>query len=161
MFDSKGFGERLKECRKERKISQEKLSVLSGISIQTISSYETGHSSPILENIYDICLVLNASLDYLVYGKSESRKLMNDEKIDDSKTLVKKSLNLIDTGKVGMDIQDNPFMQKKVMFSIYDEKLISIFEDIKKYVDDRDKLDSSTYRVLIDNILDSSNFHLS
>lgn len=60
-----------------------------------------------------------------------------------------------------MDIQDNPFMQKMVMFSIYDEKLVSIFEDIKKYVEYRDKLDPSTYRVLIDNILDSSNFRLS
>lgn len=160
MFDSKGFGERLKECRKERKISQEKLSELSRISIQTISSYETGHSSPILENIYDICLVLNVSLDYLVYGKAESRKLMNDEKIDDSKEFVKKSLNLVDTGMVDISIQDSPFMQKKVMLSIYDERMVAIFESIKKYVDDRDKLDASTYRVLIDSILDSSNFHL-
>lgn len=51
-------------------------------------------------------------------------------------------------------------MPKKIIFSIYDEKMVVLFENIKKYVDDRDKLDPSTYRVLIDNILDSSNYHL-
>lgn len=160
MFNCKEFGKRLKECRKAANLSQEKLSELSQVSIQTLSSYETGHSSPMLENIFNICLILNASLDYLVYGRSESRKLVNDEKIDDSKQFVKKSLNLLDTGLMKMDIQDNPFMPKKIIFPIYDEKMVVLFENIKKYVDDRDKLDPSTYRVLIDNILDSSNYHL-
>lgn len=85
---------------------------------------------------------------------------MNDERIDDSKEFVKKSLNLVDTGMVDISIQDYPFMQKKVLLSIYDERMVAIFESIKKYVDDRDKLDASTYRVLINSILDSSNFHL-
>lgn len=160
MFDKDGFGKRLKESRDACNISQAKLSELSHISVQTISSYETGHSAPILENIVDICLILNTSIDYLVYGKKESRKLMNDEVIDDSKTLVKKALNMIDTGYMNLEIQENPFMPTKVMISTTDENCVSVFQSIKKYVDDRDKLDPSTYRVLIDNILDSNNFHL-
>ncbi len=54
MFDQKGFGARLKEVRKAMNVSQEKLAELSGISVQTISSYETGHSAPVLENINDM-----------------------------------------------------------------------------------------------------------
>lgn len=159
MFDQKGFGARLKEARKATNVSQEKLAELSGISVQTISSYETGHSAPVLENINDICVILNVSLDYLVYGEEHSRKLMNDEKIDDAKEFIKKLLNLIDTGYAELRIQDSPFLEKSFSLYVRDEHLVSIIEDIKKYVDDRNKLDPSTYRFLIDSLLNSNNFH--
>lgn len=159
MFDQIGFGKRLKEARKAAKISQEKLSELSHISVQTISSYETGHSAPILENMNDICVILNVSLDYLVFGDECSRKLINDDKIDDSKEFIKKLLNLIDTGYAELRFQDSPFIEKAFSLYINDEKLVTILEDIKKYVDDRNKIDPSTYRVLIDSLLNSNNFH--
>ena len=156
MFDKKGFASRLKEARKAKNISQEKLSEISHVSVQTISSYETGHSVPVLENINDICLALNVSLDYLVYGDECSRKLINDEKIDNSKEFVKKLLNLIDTGRAELRFQNSPFLEKAFNVYINDERLVSILEKIKKYVDDREQFDQSTYRVLIDSLLNSS-----
>lgn len=84
---------------------------------------------------------------------------MNDEKIDDAKEFIKKLLNLIDTGYAELRIQDSPFLEKSFSLYVRDEHLVSIIEDIKKYVDDRNKLDPSTYRFLIDSLLNSNNFH--
>ncbi len=157
MINTIEFGKRLKSIRQSKKMSQAKLSELSGISVQTISSYETGHSSPILENIYDIALILNVSLDYLVYGEMTNINLLNDEKIDNVKTFFNKILNLIDTGLVSANVRDIAFMPKAVTLQIDNKELVDKFIEIKKYVDDRQKLGQSTYRLIINTILDNDN----
>ena len=71
-FNKKKFGQRLKEARNKKNLSQDELSNLTGISIQTLSSYETGHSAPVMDYMYLISLALNISVDYLLFGEEHN-----------------------------------------------------------------------------------------
>lgn len=83
--------------------------------------------------------------------------LLNDEKIDNVKTFFNKILNLIDTGLVSANVRDIAFMPKAVTLQIDNKELVDKFIEIKKYVDDRQKLGQSTYRLIINTILDNDN----
>ncbi len=68
-LDAKIIGNRLKEIRKEHKLTQEELGKIVGCSYGTIAGYEIGRyliSTPIL---YKICKKYNISADYLL-GKT-------------------------------------------------------------------------------------------
>ena len=157
MFNAQEFGKRLKKIRKDRGISQKRLSELTGISIQTISSYETGHSFPVIDYIYQIGLILNVSIDYLLYGNEETINLVNDNNISDIKKLVKSVLSLLDTNLVTIDVINSPFFPKCINLKILDTELVSVIEGIKKYVDEKNNLDESTYRLIINSYLDKRN----
>ena len=60
------FGERLKELREERDMTQEELSNFLNVTRQSISGYETGSNEPILENLVKISKIFNVSIDYLL-----------------------------------------------------------------------------------------------
>ncbi len=45
------FGSRLKELRQRRKLSQERLGDLSGLSRNYVNDVENGHRSPGIENV--------------------------------------------------------------------------------------------------------------
>lgn len=66
MFDSKEFGIQLKNARERKKIKQSDLAGKIGVSVQTISSYETGKKVPPLDNVVKICDVLGLSLDNII-----------------------------------------------------------------------------------------------
>ena len=85
-FNKELFGNRLKEARNKRKLSQEELSKLTGISVQTLSSYETGHSAPVMDYMYLISLALNTSVDFLLFGEKHNIQLINEDNIDDTKS---------------------------------------------------------------------------
>lgn len=157
MINQKEFGKRLRETRKSKKLTQENLSKLAQISIQSISKYENGEVLPTLEYLHDIAAILNVSIDYLIYGNKVNRELINTDRITDYKTFVNKTLNLIETDLVSLKLQEGPFLPKAVLLQIDDPTFFNIFKEIKKYVDDRDKLDTSTYNLIIDNILDNIN----
>ena len=57
---------RLKELRKQRNISQIKLSMDLNTSQNTISRYETGVREPCLSELIRIADYFNVSIDYLV-----------------------------------------------------------------------------------------------
>lgn len=59
------FSDRFKNLRKDRKLSQEQLSVELHVSRQAISKWETG-VLPDVENLINIAKFFNCSLDYLV-----------------------------------------------------------------------------------------------
>lgn len=63
------FSTQLKKLRVERKLSQDALAEQLFISRQSISKYETGESTPDLENLIKIADILGVSLDELVLGK--------------------------------------------------------------------------------------------
>lgn len=60
------FSERLKELRIERGLSQDKISLLTGISQSTISSYESKRIKPTDEVIITFCKFFKVSADYLL-----------------------------------------------------------------------------------------------
>lgn len=59
-------GESIKKARRDRGFTQIQLSVLSGVSTQAITAWETGRMSPSIISLIPVANVLNISLDELV-----------------------------------------------------------------------------------------------
>lgn len=58
---------RLKEARKEKKLSQAALAKLVGVSRTTISSIETGRFSPTAKLALVLCIALDVKFEDLFY----------------------------------------------------------------------------------------------
>ena len=67
--------------RKEKNISQEKLAEKLGITRQTLSNYENGITMPSLEQIKNICDILDMSLDEVIGINSISSKVSKTENL--------------------------------------------------------------------------------
>lgn len=94
------FVENLKSIRKERKLSQLKLSELSGVSPGMIGDIETGKTNPTLGTIDKIIRALDVSAEDIFHDSlaealtTEEKKLYNHRRDQDAmRTLV---LKLID-----------------------------------------------------------------
>ncbi len=68
-MDMKEIGLRIKESRRKRNITAEKLAELVGVSVQTISNIENGRKGVSLKVFLKICENLKTSADYLLFGK--------------------------------------------------------------------------------------------
>ena len=66
------IGERIRQLRSEKGMSQEQLAEALHISRQAISKWETGESIPDTERVMLLCRVLDISADYLLFGKENS-----------------------------------------------------------------------------------------
>ncbi len=64
------FGERLKELRTEKEISQKQLGELFGVSGNTIHAWETDKQEPPLLTVVKLSDYFNVSCDYLL-GKAD------------------------------------------------------------------------------------------
>ena len=62
------MGERIRECRKQRNLSQAQTAEAIGISNNAFSNIETGNSNTTLETIKKIAEYFQVSLDYLTDG---------------------------------------------------------------------------------------------
>ena len=60
------FGKRLKQIRKNKKISQKELADISGVSTPSISSFENGHRMPNLYHFRLICKALEVKSSDLI-----------------------------------------------------------------------------------------------
>ena len=60
------FSERLKEIRLERRLTQDELAVLTGITQGSISAYELKKARPTDEVIITFCKFFGVSADYLL-----------------------------------------------------------------------------------------------
>ena len=61
------FGENLKNLRKIKKLSQEKLAEKVGVSRQSISKWECGEAYPEMNNILILCKIFNCKLNDLIH----------------------------------------------------------------------------------------------
>ncbi len=68
------LSQRLKECRKEQKLTQMEVAVRCDISEKAYQNYELMSREPKLEILIKIADVYKVSLDYLV-GRSDSRNI--------------------------------------------------------------------------------------
>lgn len=68
------FDERLKQLRKEKKVSQKTLADALFISQQAIAKWESDKSSPNPETVRKIAEYFNVSTDYLLEVDSENKK---------------------------------------------------------------------------------------
>ena len=74
--DSKKAGIRLKEFRKEFKLTQNKLAKQLNTNQSVIANYERGRTSIATPFLYTICQKYNISADYLL-GKTNEPKYLN------------------------------------------------------------------------------------
>ena len=61
------FGENLKNLRKAKKLSQEKLAEKVGVSRQSVSKWEVGESYPEMNNILTLCDIFHCKINDLVH----------------------------------------------------------------------------------------------
>lgn len=60
------FGDKLKELRKERKLTQKQLADQVGVTVSTISSYESGSRYPSYDVLISLSRIFHVSTDYLL-----------------------------------------------------------------------------------------------
>ena len=65
--DSLILRNRLKEIRKEQKLSQDELAKMVGVSRNTISSIETGQFSPTAKLALILCIALDKKFEEIFY----------------------------------------------------------------------------------------------
>ena len=68
------FSERLKELRKERKLTQNAMAELCGIKPRTYQDYEYDKSYPMVPGLIFLADFFNVSTDYLL-GRTDKREL--------------------------------------------------------------------------------------
>lgn len=64
----------LKEIRKKKNLSQQKIALDLSISREAISYYENGKRSPSVETLVMLSNYFNVSIDYLITGKEFTKK---------------------------------------------------------------------------------------
>lgn len=79
-YDARKFGKRIKELRKENKMTQAQLAQQLMLSVDSISNIENGKTTCMPEYVMIICQIFNVSTDYLYFGK---RKELYDNNIED------------------------------------------------------------------------------
>lgn len=89
------LGFRIKQCRKSKQLTQEKLAELTDVSPHYIYEIEKGLKCMSLTTLADIATVLNISTDYLLFGTQE---YSSQEQID--------QLDLILNGLTGQKRQN-------------------------------------------------------
>lgn len=82
------FGERLKELRLEKNLSQSDFGALFNKSANNISQYETGKRQPDLETLQQMSSFFNVSVDYLL-GNTDTKRVLNH----DSQSIIQKNDN--------------------------------------------------------------------
>ncbi|MCR4951885.1 MAG: helix-turn-helix domain-containing protein [Solobacterium sp.] len=76
------FGEKLREARKEAKLSQEEFAEKIGVSRSAVAKWESDRGMPDVENLKVIASLLNISIDYLLDDDSRLTFTETREPID-------------------------------------------------------------------------------
>ena len=70
------FGEKLKNLREAKGLSQEELAKALGVSRRTVSNYESGHRYPRYRSIYEkLAALLDTDINYL---RTENEEFMEE-----------------------------------------------------------------------------------
>lgn len=84
------FGERIRELREEKGLSQEELGKILKVAKSTISQYELGKRNPDPETLDNLANILDCSVDYLL-GRTDDRrpaeKIIEEAISDDAELL--------------------------------------------------------------------------
>ena len=81
-FDSKMFGRRVNQCRKEAKLSQEKLAEMIGVSQQHLSNIINDHAGFSPTTLLRIATALDADVNYLIGANTSAGREAADVQID-------------------------------------------------------------------------------
>lgn len=92
---------RLKELRKDKKLTLQQVSKETGVSVASLSSYENGNRNPKIETWQKLADYFDVTVGYLQGGTDEkitikeARALLNTsaKRFDDARKLAKKSID--------------------------------------------------------------------
>lgn len=80
MFDkNKKIGEKIKEIRKSKNLSQDRFGRKLGLTGKTISAYETGRATPSLKVLQNIANTFDTPIFYIKDSKIEAIQLQFDQ----------------------------------------------------------------------------------
>ncbi len=96
---AKDLGNRLKEARTKKKLTQFQLYEKTGISTTQISAYENGNKNIGLNSLTRIALALGVSCDELLFGPNYKRPITNAT--DEGQLIVACIAALFDRGGIG------------------------------------------------------------
>ncbi len=68
------LGERIKECRLNAKLSQEKVAELVGVSRQAVTKWESNQSAPNTENLFKLAEIFGTTVDLLLKTEDEPKQ---------------------------------------------------------------------------------------
>lgn len=71
------FAEKLKEARKNKKLSQEQVAEILNISRSNISKYENGNLEPTIQTLKEFCRLYEISSDYLLDLNDTKKRIEN------------------------------------------------------------------------------------
>lgn len=81
------FGKRLKILRESKKLNQEELASVLGVSKQTISNYENGKREANYENLEALADFFNVDMNYLL-GKTNKTTILPERLLDEGKQII-------------------------------------------------------------------------
>lgn len=99
------FGKKLRDLREKKKLTQEQLSKIVGVSLKTISRYESGESKPRYRKTYDaLAEALSTSHDYLVTDEDNfilnAREKYGNSGARDAEEMVRGVIGLMAGGEI-------------------------------------------------------------
>ena len=68
------LGERIKNCRQNVKMSQEKVAELVGVSRQAVTKWEANQSTPNTENLFKLAEIFGTTVDMLLESEERTKK---------------------------------------------------------------------------------------
>lgn len=71
-------GQRIYQCRKKKKLSQEYVATVLGVSRQAVSKWENDLSVPDTINYINLAKIFGVSVEYLVFGEEENATAEDD-----------------------------------------------------------------------------------
>ncbi len=77
-IDIKGFSQRLRDCRKSKKLTQKDMLPIAGVSYATYSDWENAVKMPGIEQLYSIANALEINPIFLISGNDQTA-LMDGE----------------------------------------------------------------------------------
>ncbi|WP_404387564.1 helix-turn-helix domain-containing protein [Ligilactobacillus animalis] len=86
------IGNKIRDLRKEKKLSQSELGKLIGVSQTTVTAWETGRAEPASTYIKKLADFFNVSADYLL-GRPEKKSSNEDQKSKDLKKFLEDNLD--------------------------------------------------------------------
>lgn len=125
------FGKKLRDLRESKNLTQQELADQVGVSLKTISRYETNESHPRYRKIYDkLAEVLDTTHDYLVTDEDDfvlnARELYGSKGANDAREMVDGVIGLMAGGEV-------PEEDKKAILDAIQEAYYMAKKENKKY----------------------------
>ena len=88
-MDTKKIGAFLKQCRKEKNLTQEQLAEKFGVSSRTVSRWETGSNMPDLSILVELADYYDMDLKELLDGNCDSCSLLLPHVVPDMQRVLR------------------------------------------------------------------------